>query len=248
MVPLYPDLARSSRRILGSLRLLILTLVAVTIPSRTSAGDSDRVLNAWLEAQTNFQSWSADFVQTRTLKTLTTPLCATGHVWFTVPNRFRWELGQPAQTIAIRQPDYVWIQYPRLKRAEKYSLGTEASGPWKDAMALFDAGFPRSRADLEQRFQIIAVTTATDRHELKLQPRSAQTRRFLPQIKLGLDLAGTRLLSTEMTFQDGSTVRNDFTNIVVNGSIDPAQFEPRVPADWQVTEPAARRGASGSKP
>src|SRR2546427_2688379 len=62
-------------------------------------------LTAWLSAQTNIQTWSADFTQTRTLKSLTQPLTGTGRVWFAAPNRFRWELGNPAQTIAVRQPD-----------------------------------------------------------------------------------------------------------------------------------------------
>src|SRR5205823_8310981 len=35
-------------------------------------------LSTWLSAQTNIQSWSADFVQRRALKSLTQPLTATG--------------------------------------------------------------------------------------------------------------------------------------------------------------------------
>src|SRR5207253_1472077 len=71
-------------------------------------------LTAWLSAQTNIQTWSADFAQTRTLKSLTQPLMGTGRVWFAAPNRFRWELGNPAQTIAVRQPDELSVIYPRL--------------------------------------------------------------------------------------------------------------------------------------
>src|SRR6266478_607873 len=63
------------------------------------------VLGAWLNSQTNIQTWSAELIQTRALKSLAQPLTATGHVWFAAPNRFRWELGNPAQTIALRQPD-----------------------------------------------------------------------------------------------------------------------------------------------
>src|SRR5258705_286086 len=62
------------------------------------AADTNAVLNGWLSSQTNLQTWTADFVQTRTFRTLTQPLVATGHVWFATPNRFRWELGSPART------------------------------------------------------------------------------------------------------------------------------------------------------
>src|SRR5438477_12655952 len=80
------------------------------------------LLTRWLNAQTNIQTWSADFVQTRTLKSLVQPLTATGHVWFAMPNRFRWELGNPAKTIAVRAPQELLIFYPRLKRVERFPL------------------------------------------------------------------------------------------------------------------------------
>ena len=35
------------------------------------------------------------------------------------------------------------LLYPRLKRVERYPLNTTDAGPWKDMMALLDAGFPR---------------------------------------------------------------------------------------------------------
>src|SRR6266487_27235 len=78
------------------------------------------VLGAWLNSQTNIRTWSAEVIQTRALKSLAQPLTATGHVWFAAPNRFRWELGDPPQTIAVRQAAEMLILYPRLKRAEKY--------------------------------------------------------------------------------------------------------------------------------
>ena len=64
--------------------------------------DASAVLDAWFAAQKDLHSWSADFVQTRILKTLTQPLTAVGRLWFAEPNDFRWELGRPAQTIALR--------------------------------------------------------------------------------------------------------------------------------------------------
>src|SRR5262245_23984784 len=79
-----------------------LALVVLFLPARSSLkapyaaeiSDHSAALRSWLAAQTNIQTWSADFVQTRTLKALAQPLTASGHVWFAAPNRFRWELGQ----------------------------------------------------------------------------------------------------------------------------------------------------------
>src|SRR5215212_5339848 len=61
------------------------------------------IVKTWLNAQTNIQTWTAEVTQIRALKTLTQPLKAAGRVWFTAPNQFRWEIGNPAQTIALRK-------------------------------------------------------------------------------------------------------------------------------------------------
>ena len=122
------------------------------------AADQSPLLDRWFSAQTNLHTFSADLVQTRTLKVFSQPLVAAGKAWVAVPDHFRWELGSPPQTIALRQPDTLFIIYPKLKRAEKYPLGGSQPGPWRDALALLEASFPRSRADLETHFRILSVT------------------------------------------------------------------------------------------
>src|SRR5580765_5703542 len=113
---------------------------AQSLPTGTEMGP---LFARWLDAQTNISTWSADFIQTRTLKSLAQPLTATGHVWFAAPNRFRWELGSPAQTVAVRSTKELLIIYPRLKRVERYPLAGEQTGPWREALSLLEAGFPR---------------------------------------------------------------------------------------------------------
>src|SRR5258708_6942923 len=45
----------------------------VTASHAADSPDHSAALNSWLAAQTNIQTWSADFLQTRTLKALTQP-------------------------------------------------------------------------------------------------------------------------------------------------------------------------------
>ena len=172
------------------------------------------------------------------MSTLTQPLTARGRVWFGAPRRFRWELGDPPQTIAVRQPAEVLILYPRLKRAERYPLDAASAGPWKDAMALLDAGFPRSRAELDATFAIAALTETNGLHTLALQPRSAAARKLMPEIQLTFSLRDHVLRATQLRFTDGSRLRNDFTNIVTNPRLDDALFAPVIGADYQVSQPA----------
>jgi outer membrane lipoprotein-sorting protein len=204
------------------------------------AADTNTVLNAWLAAQTNLHTWTADLTQTRTLKTLTQPLTATGHLWFGTPNRFRWELGSPARTIAVRNADEMFVIYPRLKRAEKYPLGGNVSGEWRDMLSLLDAGFPRNRADLDSRFQVLSLAETNGAWQLTLQPRSAFARKMMAEIRVGLATNDFLLTSTELVFVDGSCMRNDFTNSVLNPAFDEKIFNWTPDPDFKVTEPLAK--------
>ena len=76
--------------------------LAFGLSAHVRAAEISPFLSRFLSAQTNLHTWSADLTQIRQLKTLTQPLVSTGHVWFAAPNKFRWEIGSPAQTIAVR--------------------------------------------------------------------------------------------------------------------------------------------------
>jgi outer membrane lipoprotein-sorting protein len=207
----------------------------------TCAAASPPALQKFLSAQTNLQTWSADLTQIRQLKTLTQPLTSTGHVWFAAPNKFRWEIGSPAQTIAVRGADEMLVIYPRLKRVEKYPLTGEKMGQWKDTLALLEAGFPRSQADLEKQFKVLSVTPSNDVSVVVLQPKSASARRMMPQITLSFAMNDFQLRATELQFGDGSTMRNEFRNSELNPKLDAALFAPKIDADYKVVEPMKQR-------
>ena len=204
------------------------------------AADTNAVLDAWFAAQTNLHTWKAEFTQTRSLKTLKQPLVTAGQVWVAPPNNYRWELGMPAQTIALRRADELLVIYPVLKRAERYPAGDKATGPWRDALALLEAGFPRDRAELESRFRILSLTGTEAGWTLGLQPKSAAAQRMIQEIRLSLATNDFSLRSTELVFVDGSRMRNDFTNAVLNSTLDATLFDWTPPADFKVTEPLAK--------
>ncbi len=209
--------------------------------ARAGAADRDPLVVSWLLAQTNIQSWSADFVQTRSFKTLTQPLTKPGHVWFEQPNRFRWELGQPVETIAVRAPKELLVIYPGLKRVERYPLTGGRSSPWRDALALLEAGFPRDQAGLAAQYNLLHQTVSNQTCELTLQPKSAAARRMMPQIKIDFDTKDFALRGTEMQIADGSTLRNDFDNARLNPKVDQEMFAPRIPSDYKIVEPLQNR-------
>ena len=218
---------------------LILSLVIGAFPAR--AAETNTLLTTWLNAQTNIHAWSADFTQTRILKSLAQPLTATGHVWFAAPNRFRWELGNPPQTIALRQADQMLVIYPKLKRVEKYPLTGDRTGQWRDTLSLLEAGFPRSQVELESRFRIESESSADGLHELTLKPKSASARRMMPRIKIAFATSDFSLRATELQFADGSTMRNDFTNAMLNPKLNESLFAPDLDPAFKVIEPLKQK-------
>jgi outer membrane lipoprotein-sorting protein len=208
-------------------------LAAVT----AMALDTNAVINGWLQAQAGLKTWQAEFTQTRTLRTLRQPLVNAGRVWFAMPNQFRWEIGTPAQTIAVRDERQMMVIYPRLKRAERYQLAGPEAGVLGEALALLDAGFPRDRASFESRFQVKAITQTNAAWHLDLEPANAGTRRMIPLIQLTLATNDFSMLANEIVLSDGSRMRNDFTNATVNGAFDAHLFKPEPGSDYKVTEP-----------
>jgi outer membrane lipoprotein-sorting protein len=211
-------------------------ILFILAAAASHAGDYDAQFNKWFEVQTNLQSWSGDFTQTRSLKVLAQPLVSTGKVWVK-PGEFRWELGQPVQTIVLRRPGQLLIVYPRLKRAEKYPLDAVPTGPMRDALALLDASLPRDRATMEKNFLLLSAMETNSILQMTLQPRNDSARKFIGEVVIGFHTNDFTIAATEMKFADGSVLRNDFTNVVLNLPIEAKMFEAELPPDYTVVEP-----------
>ncbi len=232
MVPIYSYLGGLSRRCF----LWILPCIAATV---LHAADYEAQFNQWFAAQMNMQNWTADFTQTRSLVALSQPLKSKGKVWVK-PGSFRWELGQPPQTIVVRNPDELLILYPRFKRAELYPLDKIPAGPIKDAMALLDVSVPRDRASMEEHFQLLSATETNATLQMTLQPKSVSARQFIGNMIIGFHTNNYVIADSEMRFSDGSTLRNDFTNVIFNQSMDSKLFDTNLPPDYSVEEPLNR--------
>ena len=87
---------------LSGLGLAVLCLGAPLVQG-ADAAKLEGLYGQWLAVQTNLQSWSADFTQTRSLKVLAEPLVATGRVWVAA-SRFRWEWANPRRPSSCANP------------------------------------------------------------------------------------------------------------------------------------------------
>jgi outer membrane lipoprotein-sorting protein len=216
-------------------------LAGILICLAASMARGDELLSRWLTRQSEIKTWSADFTQTRALKALTQPLMATGQVWFAAPNQFRWVLGNPPETIALRTPDTLWVIYPPLKRAEKYPLTGGGLGPWKETLALLDAGFPQNENDLKSHFKILSTSEKGGRGKIELEPKSAGAKRMMPLLKIEVSLEDMNLAATELRFADGSTLRNDFRAPKKNPPLPENLFNPPGAPEVEIVEPLKSR-------
>ena len=105
------------------MRLLLLFIGFVSTFSSAFATDPPNLapLKHWLAHQGEIRSVQADFVQTRSFHALRDPLASPGHLWFSAPQSFRWELGDPAKTVVLRKGDTAYLIQPTKKRAEHLS-------------------------------------------------------------------------------------------------------------------------------
>jgi outer membrane lipoprotein-sorting protein len=220
------------------MKSLFIICLALLAPGLFGATDS-QVLDNWLRQQAGVQTWTADFKQTRELKALTEPLVATGKLWFAAPGQFRWEIIKPVPTIAVRSGDELLVIFPRLKRAERYSLTKLRQGQWKDLMGLLDTGFPRSQAEFDERFHVNKITPIPGGNRLFIDPKSALVKKYMPELTIDISDPDSMLMATTMTFIDGSVLKNEFTHPRMNPKIDNALFNPKLGSDYTITEPLA---------
>jgi outer membrane lipoprotein-sorting protein len=90
---------------------------------------------------------------------------------------------------------------------------------------------------MEERFRLLSAAETNSLLQMTLQPKSASARKFIREILIGFRTNDFAIAVTELRFADGSSLRNDFTNNVLNRPIDPALFEAELPPDFTVVEP-----------
>jgi outer membrane lipoprotein-sorting protein len=148
-------------------------------------------------------------------------------------------LGDPPRTIAVRTRDALLIAYPRLKRVEKIALENGLDSKWRYVMALLDVGFPQDPETFLATYNLTGSDQIDDRWLFDLQPASQQARWLLDSIRLEISVPDMMLQATQLAFPDGSIMRNEFHNIVVNPDVQEGLFDFEIPKDYQVVNPLA---------
>jgi outer membrane lipoprotein-sorting protein len=187
--------------------------------------EAQRFLESWLAKQAQVTSWAADVVQTRKLKSLVRPLQSRGRVWVRSPNRFRWQLGEPPRTIAVRTDTELQIVYPLLRRVERYNLTETLDPSWRQVLALLELGLPSKPSEFYARYELVAAEPTSDGWRFELRPVATDARRFIDRVRLEVAKQDATIRANELVFADGSSMRTEFTNHQLNPALDEALFK-----------------------
>ena len=129
------------------------------------------------------------------------------------------------------------IVYPRLKRVEKYPLTGELNSNWRYVMALLDVGFPTDSEIFYATYKLVGAEKHDNTWRFTLHPRSKEARKLLDSVLLEISAKDWNLIATELSFADGSVMRNEFNNMELNPKLDPKLFNFEIPEDYTVVNP-----------
>lgn len=205
--------------------LSVLLLVGAFTPAAAAEGPDLAPVKRWLAKQEELRTLQADFTQTRSYKNLRDPLAAPGRLWYSAPGSFRWEVGDPPKTVVLRKGENYYVITPAKKRAERTPTAVLDQPGNARRMPMVDFPFAKNYDDFMRRFDVQAVSTQGTRCHLEILPRDAQARKALAAIRIDFDTETGHLASFEFVTRDGSSLRNEFSNVRTNARIDGRQYD-----------------------
>jgi len=200
-------------------RLILLFLLMLAVPIR--AEDTQAILRDWISKQAAIRSLRADFIQTRRLPALRIPLRKSGTVWFGTEGRFRWQVGDPAELLVLKSPNYFLVIEPKKSFARRFTASSAAAR----AMQELPMPIAISLDEFQRRFEVVSLKDDGGRIELRLTPKDPRLAEGLKSLRILFDPVSGAVALFEMTFRDGSEVSTEFTRIERNPTLPAELFQ-----------------------
>ncbi|MCB1203704.1 MAG: outer membrane lipoprotein carrier protein LolA [Verrucomicrobiae bacterium] len=203
--------------------LLLASVLSPPIFAQSSSPDMS-VVDRWLATNTGVSTLRIDFTQTRRMKSVKVPVRQEGTLWLDYQNRqFRWQLGDPAQTIVVSLGQNVLIIRNPMKRYEIRQAGSGGT----PGMAAMANGFPRTLQEFQQRYRVIETRPEANTSRIVTRPlgvagRGVETFTFV------VDASHFRLLGIEIDLEDGSSLDTVFRRVEPNIDLPKGLFQPSV--------------------
>lgn len=229
-------------------RLLLLTLLLLTVPASVWAVDSPRPAeipaDLWAELLAlderiaAVQSLRARFERHRHTPLLRRPLVSEGVV-YVKGDRVRWETELPSLSTTLVRDGEVQIYQPEAKRLEVYALADRAEvlgGPMPRLTVMAET-FHVASAAPETLFEGLAEGDAADALALRLTPRDEAMADEVETMSMLLDRETGQLLRLRIASGESQWTEYRFIDAETDVALPASTFELDLPSDVEVVRP-----------
>lgn len=207
------------------LRLLIpgLILAGSAVRAQSNAPDLSLV-ERWLATNSGVGTLKIDFTQTRHMRSVKRASSQDGTLWLDYQNhRFRWQTGDPANTIVVSLGSNILIIRTPGKKYEVRQAGSGGA----PGMAALANGFPRTLAEFKQRYHVLETRPEANTQRIIAKPLG-ESGKGVNTFTFVIDSTQFRLLGIEIDLEDGSAVHTVFRGVEVNPALSNELFQPPV--------------------
>jgi outer membrane lipoprotein carrier protein len=198
--------------------LPFLLLITALSPVRADVA----ALDAWLVRQSSIRTLEVSFTQERRLPALKQVVSSPGKLSFAKPNRVRWQLGEPAETLAISDGTTLTL----IEDAGKSVRQIPADSPRAARFSMLSGGSFANPEAFHAAFTIVETRVALGIHQYTLQAKDRRMRSEVPWIFIDIDPARNELRALEMELRDRSRVRTLFHDPQFNLELPIERFRP----------------------
>lgn len=179
-------------------------------------------LDAWLKRQVSITTLDAGFTQERKLPALKNPTTTPGHLSFSKPDKVRWQLGDPIETLAVSDGTTLTL----IETATKTARRTGVNSPQAARFSLLSGRAFQSPEEFYQAFEITGSRLESGIYQYTLKAKDRRVRAQIPWVFLDIDPEKNELRALEMELQDKSRLRTIFSNPRFNLKLDDSLFKP----------------------
>ena len=206
------------------IRLVLLLPFLLVSGARAADPDMDLV-KRWLTKQAGAKAVAIDFTQTRELRSLKRPIEIDGKLWFKAPGSFRWELGQPARTIALQSVgEDMLVVEPKKRRAKRFTKEALLEKGRGQGVGFLGAGLPRGIEAFTSQFTITATERKGDLYHVEARLNNKRAALVLRKIVFFVDAESLESKGFYLRFRDASSITTTFNKIVKNPQIPASTF------------------------
>ena len=209
--------------------LILVKLIGLVSTAYAQSGEPDVVLRHWMDKARSINSLAATFDELRFLDKKMAPIVSHGELWMSKQKLFRWQLGNPPTTIAIREPDgrfcFIDAKHRKAKVWAREAMEVLHFSPRNESTS--EKGF-RSVEEFYQHFRLKSVVEdSREPHvfniELELRDRWASI--FILRVNATICLADGFLRGFVVFMRDGSRYEMRVNTIQLNPKLEDQLFK-----------------------